>query len=1035
MRSRMLVARLALEAGRAVSVEGLIDGLWGDEPPSGNALQAIVSRLRKALSGVGTVELTAGGYRLPKVEVDARRFEELAGRGRRELAEERYEAAAATLAAALGLWRGAALADVLDAPFAQAAAARFDDLRLAVTEDLFDAEIRAGRHADVLSDLEAAGGEHPLSERLAALRMRALAAAGRQSDALAVYERMRERLGDELGIDPSAELRETHLALLRGELEQTAARPEPVLNRLPGQLTSFLGRDGELARLAEALKASRLTTIVGPGGAGKTRLSLEAVTHDPTFRRGRVWFVPLASVDSPDHLVDMVSRALDGRDLQSAGGTYDPSATPLDRLVGKLDVGAGLLVLDNCEHLIEAAATLADRLLDRLPSLRILATSREPLAMTGESLFQLGPLALPHGVPEPAEAAESPAVQLFLDRARDIRPDFVLDARTVTPVVEICRQLDGIPLALELAAAKLRAMGVEQIARRLDDRFRLLTTGSRTALPRQRTLHALVEWSWDLLEEPERVLARRLAMFPGGANIDALESICSDGSLPAADVPYVLDALVEKSIVQVSEAEQPRYRMLETIRAFAAERLARSGDDFTERFADYFVALAQTHEPALRTREQLDAIAVFDADHENMVVALRHAVDTGDAELTARFVRALFWYWGMRGMSTAFDTYLSAALNFGAALPAATRAAFQVVRLMSGGGNPDTADAQSPRALIEEVVAVEAMDFHPALPLWIPMLAYGTGNPDLGERELLRALEHPDPWVRASAHWARDYALTESGDLRSGAADRLAALREFEATGDRWGMGIALLVIGRDHSLRGEYDRATATFERCVAVAAELGMEDDIFTSRARLAAERMRAGDLASAARDIAVTQRQARERGYGRMGAVILFSVAESQRRAGDVDAAEGTLDQLEERVHRLLYPEQIARDQITAARMANRIAAGEAVRARELLPHTVRGAFAIGEAEPIARAAELIARLLLLEDDPEGAAVALGLSEVVRGVFDAGEPELRQLTEELTKRLGENSFRAAYQRGARTPRADALNRLAEFGQPVTA
>ncbi len=1031
----MVVARLALAGGRAVSADALIDGLWGEEPPSGNALQAVVSRLRKALHGVGTVELTTAGYLLSDVEVDARRFEELAVRGRRELAEDRLGAAASTLGAALALWRGPALMDVLDAPFAQSTATRLNDLRIAATADLFDAEIRRGRHADVLSAMDAVAVERPLNERLVALRMRALAAAGRQSDALAVYEEMRERLGDELGIDPSTELREAQLALLRGELERPAVRPEPMASRLPGRRTSFIGRDGELARLAQLLVGSRLITIVGPGGAGKTRLSVEAVSLDQAYQRGRVWFTPLAAVRTPEHLVDAVARTLDGRDLQGSGGHQNPGATAVDRLIGRLDIGDGLLVLDNCEHLIEATAQLAEQLLDRLPSLRILATSREPLAITGEGLFHLGPLTLPTGIPDPTEAAESAAVHLFLDRARDIRPDFTLDERTVTPVVEICRQLDGIPLALELAAAKLRAMSVDQIARRLDDRFRLLESGSRTALPRQRTLLALVEWSWDLLEEPERILARRLSMFPGGASIQALEAICSDDSLPADDVLYVLSSLVEKSIAQTTGEEMPRYRMLETIRAYAAEQLTRSGETFTERFADYFVTLAEGYEPQLRTQQQLSAIALFDAEHENMAAALRRAVDTGDTGLCARFIGALFWYWGMRGMSTPFETFLADVQRFGDALPRAARAAFRVMRSMSGSGaaGPDT-DSAAVRTLIEDGIAACAPQFHPALPLWIPMLAAATGNADLGEQELRKTLDHNDPWVRACAHWTRNHVLVESGDQRSGAADRRAALHDFETAGDRWGIGMALLSVGRDHSLRGAYDRAIATFERAVAVGSELGMEDDIFTSRVLLVSERMRSGDLASAARDIAAAGRQSRERGFTRMATVILFSVAELERRSGDLAGSDHTLDQLEQRAHRLPYPESIARDQIAAARMANRLAAGDAEQARRLLPDAVRGALALGDVDAIAQAAELLARLLLLEHDPAAAAIALGTSAVIRGVFDDGEPELRELGNALAARLGERDFQDAYNRGVNTPRRDVLHRLAEIsGQPV--
>ncbi|MEU7411480.1 BTAD domain-containing putative transcriptional regulator [Streptomyces sp. NPDC042638] len=1026
-RLRMLCARLALEAGRVVSVDALVDGLWGEEPPAeaGNALQSLVSRLRRALGGAGRVESAAGGYRLTAdegVEVDAARFEELAAAGRKRCAEGRYDEAAAVLREALGLWQGEALADVREAPFAATAVTRLGDLRAAAAQDLFEAELRLGRHAEILPDLGAAAAADPLSERLAELRMRALWAAGRQSDALAAYEEIRERLADELGVDPSAALREIHLALLRGELERpVAARPQAAANRMPPRLTSFVGRERELSQLAALMAASRLVTIVGPGGAGKTRLSLEAVGRDRALERGRVWFVPLAGVGTPGQLADAVLGAVGSTDgaLYDAGRPQGPA--PVDRLAELLDIGDALLVLDNCEHLVESAAELAVRLLQRLPQLRILASSREALAVDGEALCHLGPLDVPAGAPEPAEAARSAAVRLFVDRAASVRPGFALDRATVGAVVEICRRLDGLPLALELAAAKLRSMGVGQIARRLDDRFRLLTSGSRTALPRQRTLLAVVEWSWDLLDEPERVLARRLSAFPGGATLAALEAVCADEVLPADDVLYTLDGLIEKSLADASDPGdgEPRYGMLETVRAYAAARLDDSGDDIADRFARYFLALAEDHEPRLRTGRQLDAIAVFDAEHPNLNHALRWAVDTGDGDLAARFVGALSWYWGVRGMSSQLDSALAELRALGDAPPRA-------------------------RSLIADVDSAGAREFHPAgLFLRISQLTVTdveSESPEdrlaeSPEDRLARSLRSPDPWVRASAHLAYDFVLTERGDLRTGEASRLAALRGFEAVGDRWGLVMSLLPVGRDHSLRGEHAQAIATFERVVALSSELGTDDYLDLGRVRLARERRRSGDLAGARRDLEWAQAQARERGHRHLEANIVAGMANLYRREGDLAGADRVLDELESFVRGRSLPEGLARDLIVSTRMENRLAAGDAEGARALLPEAAGGLLAQGAGAGLAWVAELLGGLLALEGDPAGAARSLGMSQVMRGAFDAGEPELRELAERLTGRLGERAYRAAFDEGAALARPDALHRLAEeVGRPVS-
>ncbi|MFE6822089.1 BTAD domain-containing putative transcriptional regulator [Streptomyces sp. NPDC057690] len=1023
VRLRMLLARLALEEGRAVSVDSLVDGLWGEEPPAdaANALQALVSRLRRALRGSASVESASGGYRLSvrAEDVDVHRFEDLTARGRRELAAGRAGEAASLLGTALGLWQGAALADVLEAPFAGPVATRLDELRTAAAEDHCDAELRLGRYGEVLADLEAAGAERPLSERVAGLRMRALSAAGRQSDALAVYEAIRERLDDELGVVPSAELREIHLALLRGELETPAERAEAAASRLPARLTSFVGRDAELSGLGRQLAHSRLVTIVGPGGAGKTRLSFEAATRDSAHARGRVWFVPLAGVSAPDQLADAVLGALSSTDGRLYDAGQGQRATPVERMAGLFGSGDALLLLDNCEHLVEAAAELAAELLDQLPELRILATSREALAITGESLCHLGPLDVPTGSPEPAEAAQSPAVRLFVERAAGVRPDFTLDDLSLDAVVEVCRRLDGMPLALELAAAKLRSMSVEQIARRLDDRFRLLASGSRTALPRQRTLLALVEWSWDLLDEPERILARRLSAFPGGATVSALEAVCADPSLPAADIPYVLDALVEKSLVDHADdgAGEPRYRMLETVRAYAARQLAdaESGDALTQRYAAYFLALAEEHEPRLRTGEQLRAIEVFDAEHDNLVLALRLVVDARDAGLAARFARAMFWYWGIRGMGTLLDTYRAEADGPDTTGAQGSARAHDAVR--TGAGRRPAVEGES----------ATAREFHPAvLLLRMSQVSFPAGGSGPGGAADRGALDSSDPWVRASAHLARDFALTEQGDLVTGAESRIEALRGFEEVGDRWGLVMSLLPIGRDHSLRGEYPQAIATFERTVALSSELGTEDYLYLSKARLARERRRSGDLAGAFRDLRAAHRQARQQGQLRLEANILVGLANVYRRAGDLAQSDATLDRLEALSARRTSLRELARDLIVSTRVENRLAEGDAVRARALLPEAAGALFGQGAGAALAWVAELLGGLRALEGAPEEGAKSLGMSQVMRGAFDRGEPEWRELIDRIVATLGQDGFRKAYEDGAAYSREDALRWL---------
>lgn len=1039
-RVRLLLARLAVARGRLVPSEVLIDDLWGADSlaDATNTLQALVSRLRK-LVGAAAVELSSGGYRL-RADVDSPRFEELAARGRRELAADQPAAAIASLDAALGLWTGAALSDLPDVSFVRVAAARLEELRLAAVEDRFEAALRLGRHGEVLAELEASAGAHPLRERLAALRIRALYEAGQQSEALAAYEKVRGALAEQFGVDPGAELRQVHLAMLRGELDPLVARPKLVPGRLPGQLTSFAGRDAELRLLAGQLAAARLVTIVGPGGVGKTRLAIEAATRHPAREQGRVWFVPLAGVgvsagiDPPgqENTPNRVRTAGRGDMAVLAGAASEVAGAVLgvlsaagvrlgggrqgvlDQPVELIGPEAAVLVLDNCEHLVAAAAEFADLILERLPRLTILATSREPLAITGEALCRLGPLELPTGT---ATAGESAAVRLFVDRAQAVRPGFTLDESTVGLVVEICRRLDGLPLALELAAARLRSMTAEQIAHRLDDRFRLLTSGSRVALPRHRTLLAMVGWSWELLTEQERVLAGRLSIFPGGATAPALEAVCADGLLPACDVVYVLGSLVEKSLVQW---DGQRYRMLETIRAYASERLGEQ-KSISDRFMRYFLALAEEHEPRLRSREQLASMRWFDAEYDNLVSALRAAINDGGADVAARLVSSLLWYWQTLRFDARADGFVAEVLGFGDALPGHSRAALTALHQLNGNDGT-AADPERVRSVIEDCISTGALEHHPILLILTAPMAYFYGHGELAERQLRAAEDHPDRWAAAAAAWARAVFRNDQGDWTGAAAERTRALRGFEEVGDRAGLAFMLARVAQDHALQGEHDQAVAALARCVTLAAEVGSAEEI-SYRARLGAQRLRAGDLDGARRDLDTALRQAVERGQPQLRIEALVGLADLHRRAGEPDRAEQMLDDLETLVRGLPGTEQTAAILIAPVRMATRLDTGDTT-ASEPLPWVVAtGSAARYMAAP---AAELLARLLAQDGDAAGAATALGMSQVIRGTFDQGNPELRELIDDLTARLGATAYAQAFDQGAGMPRAEALRRL---------
>ena len=631
-RLRGLLIALALEPGHAVPKARLVDWIWGERPPSdaANALQRLVSRLRKALPE-GLVEGQTDGYRL-RVEpdaVDAVRFERLVDQGRNDEDPRRVR----LLREALALWRGAAMQDVglQDSAAFDAAVTRLEGLRLTAMEDRFDAEISLGHGVEMVTELTDLVAAHPVRERLVAALMRALVATGRDTEALLVYERTREALADALGVDPSPELSALHVALLRGELGR---REENQKTNLRAELTSFVGRDADVAAVRELIAEHRLTTLIGPGGSGKTRLATETARTLIGDLPDGVWLVELAASGADG---DVTQAALAGLGLRDALLGTAPSADPVDGLIAAIREREALLILDNCEHVIEAAARFADRVLGECRRLRILATSREPLGITGEALWLVEPLALPTDA-TPAEIASSAAVRLLRDRAGAVRKDLGVDDDTLSTMARVCRALDGMPLAIELAAARLRTMSIDQLASRLDDRFRLLTSGSRTALPRHKTLRAVVDWSWELLTDAERMVLRRLSVFSGGASLEAAERVCIGDTVEQDQVLELLTSLAEKSLLVTEGDGAPRYRMLTTIKEYAADRLAEAGESDLARQAHlvYFTELAETAEPHLRRAEQLEWLATLEADHDNLSAAMRGAVAAGDAQAAMR---------------------------------------------------------------------------------------------------------------------------------------------------------------------------------------------------------------------------------------------------------------------------------------------------------------------------------------------------------------------------------------------------------------
>jgi predicted ATPase/DNA-binding SARP family transcriptional activator len=1007
-RLRALLIALALEPGRVVSKATLIDWIWGEQPPAGtaNALQRLVSRLRKVLPE-GLIEgQPGGGYRLT-VEpdaVDAVRFERLLVQARDAEGSRRVR----LLREALALWRGAAMADVglEDSEALDAAVARLERLHLAALEDRFDAEVGLGQAGELIAELTDLVAAHPVRERLVAALMRALAAAGRDTEALLAYERTRETLADQLGVDPSPDLSALHVALLRGELGRRDENPK---TNVRAELTSFVGRDADVAAVRELIGAHRLTTLIGPGGSGKTRLATETARTLLRDLPDGAWLVELAAIGANG---DVARAALAGLGLRDSLLGETPNADPVDGLIAAMREREALLILDNCEHVIESAAAFADRVLGECRRLRILATSREPLGITGEALWQVEPLAVPDG--SAGEIESSPAIRLLRDRADAVRKDLGGDARTWSAMARICRALDGMPLAIELAAARLRTMTIEQLANRLDDRFRLLTSGSRTASPRHKTLRAVVDWSWELLTDAERLVLRRLSVFSGGASLEAAEQVCAapavpssgeQGAVPQDEVLELLTSLAEKSLLRTEGHGALRYRMLGTIKEYAADRLTEAGESGLARQAHvgYFTELAESAEPHLRRAEQLAWLARLEADHDNISAAMHGAIAAGEAQAAMRLAAAAGWYWWLGGRRSEGFELIVAATSIPGEVTDEVRAmvyALVVNFVTSGRG-----DGHEAAEWIHQAYrfSQRSQQGNPLLALVAPLERMLQAPGDfLSAWESV--LDNEDPWVRALARLqlGKMRIMLGQGVLEA-EADLELALAEFRALGERFGISFALSELAEQIAKRGDFAGACEHYEQATAVVSEVGATEDVIRLRTRQAMLYWLKGDQDASAAAVAEAERSADGVTWPYALVELALAKAELARWGSHAEEARRQLgvattflgdDAEQASIHAELHDVLgYLADDLGEAR-THRVAAWQAASEAGLAPLI---------AQVIVGVADLAVRL----GQYEQAARLLAASVGVRGQPDRSRPDAARVEQTAQRHLGEARF----------------------------
>jgi predicted ATPase/DNA-binding SARP family transcriptional activator len=838
---RWLLGLLLVQPGQTVSSDHLIDELWRGRPPAGaeGTLRVYVSRLRSALGGTALVARPPGYALDIDVErCDAWRFERLVRDAQEALARGAAGLAAERLGVALALWRGPAFADVRDDGVVADEARRLDELRLIALEDRIEADLALGRCSTLAPELERLIVDHPTRERLWRQLVLALHHSDRRVEALAACDRARRILADGLGVDPSNELRVLEGMILRQELSPAPAAVER--HNLPASLTSFVGREPELGAVAELLRVHRLVTITGTGGAGKTRLALEASRAQVGAWTGGAWFVDLTSIVDPRTTPGAVADVLGVRERADVAAT--------EGLVEHLRDKEALILLDNCEHVADACAKLVHDVLRACPSVRVVATSRIPLGVPGEAELAIEPLPTPDDGTPVAEIATFASVRLFLDRGRARRRDLATTPAEMRTVGRLCREVDGLPLAIELAAARAKALSVDDMASRLDDRLRFLRSGSPLDPPRHQTLRATIDWSHDLLGADERELLAALSVFAGGFSLGSVAAICTDGSTDRAEVGVM--RLVESSLVATATHRgTTRYRLLETIREYAAERLASGtlGEDLRRAHAEHFLAVAR-EAPTEAGPGKLDALAVLDVERENMAAAMRWTL-AAKSELAVPLAAALWRHWLIRGRRRQGLAWLEEALR----LPGGVRSSPRAVAL---------AGAALLARLVGDVAAAET---------------------HAREGLALGRTVGPPRAVAVSLNVLTTLAA-RTGDVDRARAHCAASVAIARAAGDERLEALALVILSEGVLHAGRYAEACEVGERALTLARSAGDDEVIALALARLGIGAVHQRRLADASDHLAAALVHAQSLGFPETAAWCCEGLAVVAAEGGD-------------------------------------------------------------------------------------------------------------------------------------------------------
>jgi len=1003
-KERALLAALAVHVGRVVAEDALVDAIWRDQPPPSAlpTLRSYVSRLRRALEGQTdvVVETRPPGYRLRVAPgcLDAAEAESLLGRARQAMSEGRPSPAVEDLTRAGALWLGPSLGEFASEPFALAEVNRLDELRIVITEERLEGELRLGRHREALPDVEALASDHPLRERLWALRVLALYRSGNQAEALRAYQLLRRHLSEELGLEPTPTLRALEAAVLAQDPEldwvpvepvndpdpEEGRGPEAALHNVPARLSSFVGRRVEVAEIAGLLRRERLVTLIGSPGVGKTRLALAVAAEVRPSQLEGTWLVELAPVSEPALIAQTLASVLSIRER--------PGVDVVDTLVAELADSRLLLVLDNCEHLIDGCGRLARRLLEACPGLVMLVTSREPLGVDGECVRRIDPLEVPPAASEAyASLVAHDAVRLFAERGASTQAGWALDEATAPLVGEICRRLEGIPLAIELAAARLELLSLPEIVGQLEQRFRLLRSPARAAPSFHSSLLATLDWSHNLLSGAEAALLRRLSVFAGGCTLDAVEAVGSGGEVVRDDVMELLGALVRKSLVFTDrQHHQTRYRILDAVRDYEAGKLAEAGERsaVSAEHCAWALDLAVRAEASSASGAGTGWLERLEAEQDNFRAANDWATAEGRADIRLRFAGALASFWWLQGHVREALQVLESALAAGReeAPELRARALWAVAYIVGSSGDVATALplARQSLALAEvcgdTVTSGRSRNLLGLLSMYrSPVEALSLLEVDVGV-----ARGQGDDRLLASTLCTLGTALLLVGDARSAQVHLTESLEIATRHGNRSFAATVLGALGQAAIALGDHLTADTLLHQALALALEL-------SERGEAAVVRSLLGDLA---------------------------------RHRGDHDQARSYLDQALEAARTLGRPYLVARCLCFLGRVA--LAEADLAEARDRFDESLAMARGLGIPYLVARCLLGLGEISAQEDADEATTGAV-FEEALAVASAAGD---RQATATATSALAEVALRRGEPERARSMAAEALGVQDEIG-----